>query len=203
MAYGQYKRGKRNVREFRQVPGSNNSKWASILPVLYALFSAMIGSQVTNTPARAPLHHRRLPGNTTNAQALRNVTPDSLVNRCPRCSQSASVGCRQGWPIRRMRTFYRSIILPVVLPHARRIDHIFRCVCAGQRWRWQSVLMAKTLSELLRTTMTGDYGALTSWFTYAILVAFIGTASFWATRLNKSLQLFPALIIVPLMQVSG
>eukprot|EP00241_Pyramimonas_parkeae_P017608 CAMPEP_0114292092 /NCGR_PEP_ID=MMETSP0059-20121206/8870_1 /TAXON_ID=36894 /ORGANISM="Pyramimonas parkeae, Strain CCMP726" /LENGTH=870 /DNA_ID=CAMNT_0001413703 /DNA_START=249 /DNA_END=2861 /DNA_ORIENTATION=- len=66
----------------------------------------------------------------------------------------------------------------------------------------QSVLMAKTLSQLLRTTLTGDLQALVSWFTYTILVVFVGTASFWATRLNKSLQLFPALTIVPLMQIN-
>jgi hypothetical protein len=67
----------------------------------------------------------------------------------------------------------------------------------------QSVLMAKTLSQLLRTVLKGDPAALASWFTYLILVCFITTAAFWATRLNKSLQLFPALIIVPLMQVSA
>ena len=61
--------------------------------------------------------------------------------------------------------------------------------------------MAKTLSQLLRTLLVGSVDALESWFTYVILVVFICTASFWATRLNKSLQLFPALIIVPLMQV--
>lgn len=61
--------------------------------------------------------------------------------------------------------------------------------------------MAKTLSQLLRTVMKGDPGAFSSWFTYIILVCFITSAAFWATRLNKSLQLFPALIIVPLMQV--
>jgi len=66
----------------------------------------------------------------------------------------------------------------------------------------QSVLMAKTLSQLLRTVMKGDAGALSSWFTYIILVCFITSAAFWATRLNKSLQLFPALIIVPLMQIN-
>ena len=64
----------------------------------------------------------------------------------------------------------------------------------------QSVLFSKTVSVLLRTTMSGD-SQLGSWFTWVMLLAFILTAVFWVTRLNKSLKLFPAIVIVPTMQI--
>lgn len=64
----------------------------------------------------------------------------------------------------------------------------------------QSVLFSKTLSILLRATVAGD-SQLGYWFTYVVLLAFIITAVFWVTRLNKSLKLFPAMVIVPTMQI--
>ncbi|KAH7438331.1 hypothetical protein KP509_04G010400 [Ceratopteris richardii] len=63
-----------------------------------------------------------------------------------------------------------------------------------------SVLFAKSLSVLLRQTLNGE-NELDGWFTYAILLLFILTASFWMTRLNDGLSLFDAIIIVPMFQI--
>ncbi|GMH45330.1 hypothetical protein BSKO_13287 [Bryopsis sp. KO-2023] len=65
----------------------------------------------------------------------------------------------------------------------------------------QSVLFSKTLSTLLRVTFGGN-SQLDSWFTWIIILTFLFTSTFWVTRLNKALKLFPALIIVPTMQIS-
>ncbi|CAD7699807.1 unnamed protein product [Ostreobium quekettii] len=65
----------------------------------------------------------------------------------------------------------------------------------------QSVLFSKTLSTLLRTTLGGN-NQLTSWFTWLVALVFICTATFWVSRLNKALKMFPALVIVPTMQIS-
>jgi drug/metabolite transporter (DMT)-like permease len=64
----------------------------------------------------------------------------------------------------------------------------------------QAILFSKSVSTLLRATLAGD-SQLGYWFTYVILVAFIFTIIFWATRLDKSLKLFPAIVIVPTMQI--
>lgn len=66
----------------------------------------------------------------------------------------------------------------------------------------QSVLMAKTLSTMLRLLLSGDFSLFTSWFFYVVIVSFVCTASFWTTRLNMSLKLFPAMIIIPMMQIN-
>eukprot|EP00854_Cymbomonas_tetramitiformis_P015920 gene15920-18876_t len=66
----------------------------------------------------------------------------------------------------------------------------------------QSVLMAKTLSTMLRLLLSADYSLFASWFFYVVIVAFVCTASFWTTRLNMSLKLFPAMIIIPMMQIN-
>ncbi|KAI5077899.1 hypothetical protein GOP47_0007723 [Adiantum capillus-veneris] len=63
-----------------------------------------------------------------------------------------------------------------------------------------SVLFAKSLSVLLRQTLNGD-NELDGWFTYAVLLMFIFTASFWMTRLNDGLALFDAILIVPMFQI--
>uniref|UniRef100_A0A061RQ90 Probable magnesium transporter n=1 Tax=Tetraselmis sp. GSL018 TaxID=582737 RepID=A0A061RQ90_9CHLO len=64
----------------------------------------------------------------------------------------------------------------------------------------QSVLFSKSVSVLLRTTLAGE-SQLGYWFTYVSLIAFVVTITFWVTRLNKSLKLFTAIVIVPTMQI--
>lgn len=63
-----------------------------------------------------------------------------------------------------------------------------------------SVLFAKSLSNLLRLAMSSSY-ELHSWFTYSMLLLFLGTAGFWMTRLNEGLSLFDAILIVPMFQI--
>ncbi|XP_076923442.1 putative magnesium transporter NIPA8 isoform X2 [Bidens hawaiensis] len=64
-----------------------------------------------------------------------------------------------------------------------------------------SVLFAKSLSNLLRLSMTSSYH-LDSWFTYSILLMFLCTAAFWMTRLNEGLAQFDAILIVPMFQIA-
>jgi hypothetical protein len=65
----------------------------------------------------------------------------------------------------------------------------------------QSVLMAKCTSQVLRLGLQGDNEqSLSSPFTYFILTVFGCSAVFWMKRLNKGLQLFPSVYIVPMMQ---
>ncbi|KAF8378088.1 hypothetical protein HHK36_029424 [Tetracentron sinense] len=64
-----------------------------------------------------------------------------------------------------------------------------------------SVLFAKSLSNLLRLTMSSSYH-LHSWFTYSMLLLFLSTAGFWMTRLNEGLSLFDAVLIVPMFQIA-
>ncbi|KAK9838720.1 hypothetical protein WJX74_001984 [Apatococcus lobatus] len=65
----------------------------------------------------------------------------------------------------------------------------------------QAVLFAKMLSSLLRTSVKGDsqMGHPFAWATAILLVL---SATFWVTRLNRALRLFPAMVIVPTMQIS-
>ena len=65
----------------------------------------------------------------------------------------------------------------------------------------QSVLFCKALSTLLRTTLHGQ-SQLGSWFFWTCLLALVLTALFWVSMLNKGLRLFPAVVIVPTMQIS-
>ncbi|KAK1440977.1 hypothetical protein QVD17_06813 [Tagetes erecta] len=64
-----------------------------------------------------------------------------------------------------------------------------------------SVLFAKSLSNLLRLSMSSSY-RLDSWFTYSILLLFLCTAGFWMARLNEGLSLFDAILIVPMLQIA-
>lgn len=63
-----------------------------------------------------------------------------------------------------------------------------------------SVLFAKSLSVLLRSTLEGD-NQLDGWFTYIVFFLFVGTASFWMARLNDGLAMFDAILIVPMLQI--
>ncbi|XAR52066.1 hypothetical protein NMG60_11006919 [Bertholletia excelsa] len=64
-----------------------------------------------------------------------------------------------------------------------------------------SVLFAKSLSNLLRLSMSSGY-QLHSWFTYSMLLLFLSTAGFWMARLNEGLSLFDAILIVPMFQIA-
>ncbi|KAK1601804.1 hypothetical protein QYE76_022622 [Lolium multiflorum] len=64
-----------------------------------------------------------------------------------------------------------------------------------------SVLFAKSLSNMLRLTMSSKY-QFHSWFTYSILLLFLCTAGFWMARLNEGLSLFDAILIVPMFQIA-
>ncbi|KAG8385039.1 hypothetical protein BUALT_Bualt04G0181400 [Buddleja alternifolia] len=63
-----------------------------------------------------------------------------------------------------------------------------------------SVLFAKSLSNLLRLSMSSGY-QLHTWFTYSMLLLFFSTAGFWMARLNEGLSLFDAILIVPMFQI--
>ncbi|KAG0485670.1 hypothetical protein HPP92_009749 [Vanilla planifolia] len=64
-----------------------------------------------------------------------------------------------------------------------------------------SVLFAKSLSNMLRLTMSSNYH-LHSWFTYSMVLLFFSTAGFWMARLNEGLSLFDGILIVPMFQIS-
>lgn len=64
-----------------------------------------------------------------------------------------------------------------------------------------SVLFAKSLSNMLRLSMSSGY-SLHSWFTYSMLLLFLSTAGFWMARLNEGLSLFDAILIVPMFQIT-
>ncbi|KAG0461284.1 hypothetical protein HPP92_021581 [Vanilla planifolia] len=64
-----------------------------------------------------------------------------------------------------------------------------------------SVLFAKSLSNMLRLSMTRNYH-FHSLFTYSILLLFFATAGFWMARLNEGLSLFDAILIVPMFQIA-
>ncbi|XP_052180186.1 probable magnesium transporter NIPA8 [Diospyros lotus] len=64
-----------------------------------------------------------------------------------------------------------------------------------------SVLFAKSISNLLRLSMSSGY-QLHGWFTYSMLLLFLSTAGFWMARLNEGLSLFDAILIVPMFQIA-
>lgn len=64
----------------------------------------------------------------------------------------------------------------------------------------QSVLYGKSMSLLLRTSMSGNSQA-GCWYTWIVVLLFLLTAAFWMIRFNKALKLFPVSIIMPVLQV--
>lgn len=64
----------------------------------------------------------------------------------------------------------------------------------------QSVLLAKSVSTLLRTTLAGN-NQLGSPFLYVVLVAWAVTMVFWLYRMNKALIKFDGVFIIPMLQV--
>ena len=64
----------------------------------------------------------------------------------------------------------------------------------------QSVLLAKSSSELVRTTLGGN-NQFDSPFTYFILTAWITSMVFWLYRMNAALRKFDGVFIIPVLQV--
>lgn len=64
----------------------------------------------------------------------------------------------------------------------------------------QAVLQSKTLSMLLQATLRGN-NQFTQPTVYCVLVAWLFFVSFWLNRLNRALDLFPPLFIIPVTQV--
>ena len=64
----------------------------------------------------------------------------------------------------------------------------------------QSVLLAKSSSELVRTTLGGN-NQFYSPFTYFILTAWITSMVFWLYRMNAALRKFDGVFIIPVLQV--
>ena len=64
----------------------------------------------------------------------------------------------------------------------------------------QSVLYGKSMSLLLRTSLSGDNQA-GQWYTWLVVILYLGCACFWVIRFNKGLKMFPVSIIMPTLQV--
>ena len=64
----------------------------------------------------------------------------------------------------------------------------------------QSVLLAKSSSELVRTTLGGNNQFYYP-FTYFILTAWITSMVFWLYRMNAALRKFDGVFIIPVLQV--
>jgi len=64
----------------------------------------------------------------------------------------------------------------------------------------QSVLLAKSTSELLRTSAQGNQ-QFSSYFTYVIIVAWAASMVFWLYRMDTALRKFDGPFIVPVLQV--
>ena len=60
-----------------------------------------------------------------------------------------------------------------------------------------SVLFSKSLTYVV-TALPASLG---DWYSWVVLVAFLGTAAFWVRQSNRGLKLYPATLIMPLMQV--
>eukprot|EP01101_Sappina_pedata_P008491 TRINITY_DN4719_c0_g1_i1.p1 TRINITY_DN4719_c0_g1~~TRINITY_DN4719_c0_g1_i1.p1 ORF type:complete len:433 (+),score=104.92 TRINITY_DN4719_c0_g1_i1:90-1388(+) len=63
----------------------------------------------------------------------------------------------------------------------------------------QSVILGKSMSVLLRSTLTGD-NQLNHYFTWAIVALFIFLSAFWIYQLNRALKLYSSMFIVPALQ---
>lgn len=65
----------------------------------------------------------------------------------------------------------------------------------------QSVILAKSCSDLLRSTIEGD-NQFYNPFTYLLLALWIFTIVFWLKRMNSALQRFDGVFIIPFLQVN-
>jgi len=63
-----------------------------------------------------------------------------------------------------------------------------------------SVMLAKALSSLIRSTFDGD-NQLTNAAFWIVLILWVVAMLFWLTRMNKALRMFDGVIIIPTLQV--
>lgn len=63
-----------------------------------------------------------------------------------------------------------------------------------------SVLLAKSLSELISLTVSGD-NQFKNYFPYLVVIFWLGFTAFWMFRFNKGLRLYESSVIVPMLQV--
>lgn len=103
-------------------------------------------------------------------------------------SDSAEAGEREGEP----PNFDR-------IPAVERMLLVFLYSVASALVGTQSVLMAKCTSQIMRLQLSGE-SQWSSPFAMYIIAVFGLTATFWMTRLNRGLRLFPSTFIVPMMQ---
>lgn len=64
----------------------------------------------------------------------------------------------------------------------------------------QSVTLAKSMSEVMRTSTEGD-NQFSNYFTWVIFCSWVVCMVFWVTRMNIALRRFDGLFIVPVLQV--
>lgn len=60
-----------------------------------------------------------------------------------------------------------------------------------------SVLFSKSLTYVVSAAPA----SLWDWYSWFVIGAFLGTAAFWVRQSNRGLKLYPATLIMPLMQV--
>ena len=65
----------------------------------------------------------------------------------------------------------------------------------------QAVLNSKCMAILIQVTIAGTKNEFTFWYIYFILGIWLLLVSYWLNRLDKGLELFPPLFIIPVMQV--
>jgi len=65
----------------------------------------------------------------------------------------------------------------------------------------QAVLNSKSLALLLESTRRGDKNEFAFWYLYFILATWLIMVSYWLQRLDSSLEKFPPMFIIPVMQV--
>lgn len=65
----------------------------------------------------------------------------------------------------------------------------------------QAVLNSKCMSMLIQVSARGEKNEFESWYIWFILVTWIMMVAYWLHRLDKGLELFPPLFIIPVMQV--
>ncbi|KAJ1428559.1 magnesium transporter NIPA-domain-containing protein [Ochromonadaceae sp. CCMP2298] len=65
----------------------------------------------------------------------------------------------------------------------------------------QAVLNSKSLALLLESTRTGRKNEFQHWFLYFVLATWLLMVTYWLQRLDSSLEKFPPMFIIPVMQV--
>ena len=77
----------------------------------------------------------------------------------------------------------------------------FCYACSSAIIGTQAVLYSKCMAMLIQVTLKGEKNEFAFYFIYIILVVWLLLVSYWLNRLDKGLELFPPLFIIPVMQV--